>query len=111
LVEPIATRLQQRLLEIAEQSGFEIFANEVMRDHVHLFVSAPPEFAPAQVVRLFNGIPSRRLTQEFQHIRRADGASRAALRAEGYSVGPTGHVSAETIKLYFAAGPRDLFKD
>ena len=73
LVEPSATRLKQLLLEIAEQYGFETLcvANEVMPDHVHLFVSAPPKFAPAQVVRLFKGITSRRLTQEFQQIRRA----------------------------------------
>ena len=36
-----------------------------MPDHVHLFVSAPPKFAPSEVVRLFKGITSRRLKQEF----------------------------------------------
>jgi putative transposase len=107
LVEPIATRLKQLLLEIAEPYGFEILADEVMPDHVHLFVSAPPEFAPDQVVRLFKGIPSRRLTREFQQIRRAYWGPPATLWAEGYSVGTAGPVSAETIKRYIEAGQRD----
>lgn len=64
LVEPIATRLKQLFREIATPSGFEIIADEVMPDHVHLFVSAPPKYAPSELVRLFKGITSRRLTQE-----------------------------------------------
>jgi putative transposase len=107
LVEPIATRLKQLLLEIAEPYGFEILADEVMPDHVRLFVSAPPKFAPAQVVRFFKGITSRRLTQEFQQIRRAWWGPHATLWAEGYQVGTAGHVSAETIKRYIEECQRD----
>ena len=87
LVEPIATRLNQWFREIAAQDGFEIVADDALRvpDHVHLFASAPPQFAPAQVVRLFKGITSRRLTQEFAQIRRAYWGPNATLWAEGYS--------------------------
>ena len=84
LVEPMATRLKQLFREIATQYGFEIVADEGMPDHVHLFVSAPPKFSPAQVVRLFKGITSRRLTQEFESIRRAYWGPNATLWAEGY---------------------------
>jgi putative transposase len=85
LVEPIATRLKQLFREIAAQYSFEIVADEVMPDHVHLFVSAPPKFAPSQGVRLFKGITSRRLTQEFQQIRRAYWGPNTTLWAEGYN--------------------------
>jgi putative transposase len=107
LVEPIATRLKQLFREIATQYGFEIVADEVMPDHVHLFVSAPPKFAPSQVVRLFKGITSRRLTQEFQQIRRAYWGTNATLWAEGYYVGTAGHVSAETIHRYIEECQKD----
>lgn len=100
LVEPLATRLKQLFREIATQYGFEILADEVMPDHVHLFMSAPPKYAPAELARLFKGITSRRLTQEFQQIRRAYWGPRATLWAEGYYVGTAGHVSAETIRRY-----------
>ncbi len=81
LAEPIATRLKQLFREIATQYGFEVIADEVMPDHVHLFVSAPPKFSPSQVVRLFKGITSRRLTQEFQQIRRAYWGPNATLES------------------------------
>ena len=100
LVEPIATRLKQLFREIAAQYGFEVLADAVMPDHVHLFVSAPPKFAPAEVTRVFKSITSRRLKQEFQSIRRAYWGPNATLWAEGYDVGTAGHVSAETIRRY-----------
>jgi len=100
LVGAVETRLKQLFAEIAKQYGFEVVANEVMPDHVHLFVSAPPKFSAAQVVRLFKGITSRRLKQEFQSIRRQYWGKNATLWAEGYYVGTAGHVSAEIIKRY-----------
>ena len=98
MVGPIAKRLETLLSGIAIQYGFEILAVEVMPDHGHLFVSAPPKFSPAEIVRLFKGIPSRRLKQEFLALRRQYGGARATLWAEGYDVGTAGHVSAETLR-------------
>ncbi len=96
----VAERLRALLGEIATPYGFEILASEVMPDHVHLFVSVPPKYAPAQVVRLFKGITSRRLKQEFPRIRQAYWGAHATLWAEGYYVGTAGHVSAATIRRY-----------
>jgi putative transposase len=99
-VGPVEARLKELLAEIAMQYGFEILAVEVMPDHVHLFVSAPPKFSPAEIVRLFKGITSRKLKKEFENLRRQYWGEHATLWAEGYYVGTAGHVSAETIKRY-----------
>ena len=64
LTGPVAERLRQLLNEIATQSGFEVLACEVMPDHTHLFVSAPPKYSPADLAKLFKGITARRLRQE-----------------------------------------------
>jgi len=96
LVGPVEARLKELLAEIATQNRFEILAVEVMPDHVHLFVSAPPKFSPAEIVRLFKGITSHRLRKEFESIRHPDWGGHATLWAEGYSVGTAGQVSAET---------------
>jgi len=64
--------LNELCAEIATQYGFEILAVEVMPGHVHLFVSAPPKFAPAEIVGLFQGITSRRLMKEVEILRRQD---------------------------------------
>lgn len=100
LVGHVEARLKELLAEIATQYGFEILAVEVMPDDVHLFVSAPPKFAPAEIVRLFKGITSRRLKKEFESLRRQYWGKKATLWAEGDYVGTAGHVSAETIKRY-----------
>lgn len=105
LVGPVEARLKELLAEIATQYRFEILAVEVMPDHVHLFVSAPPKFAPAEIVRLFKGITSRQLKKEFESLRRQYWGklgmyAAATLWAEGYYVGTAGHVSAQTIKRY-----------
>jgi putative transposase len=99
LVGPVEARLKELLVEITAQYRFEILAVEVMPDHVHLFVSAAPKFAPAEIVRLFKGITSRKLKKEFESRRQYWGKN-ATLWAEGYYVGTAGHVSAETIKRY-----------
>src|SRR6266542_4404618 len=65
----VAERLKQLIGAIATQHGFTLLALEVMPDHVHLFVSAPPRFAPSEIVRLFKGATSRRLMQEFETLR------------------------------------------
>jgi len=106
LVGPVEARLKELAeqevpwAEIAMQYGFEILAVEVMPDHVHLFVSAPPKFAPAEIVRLFKGITSRKLKKEFESFRRQYWGEHATLWAKGYYVGTAGHVSTETIKRY-----------
>ena len=100
LVGPVEARLKELLAEVASKYGFEILAVEVMPDHVHLFVSAPPKFAPAEIVRLFKGITSRKLKKEFVSLGRQYWSKNATLWAEGYYVGTAGHDSAETIKRY-----------
>jgi putative transposase len=98
LVVLVEAKLKELLAEIATQYGFEILAVEVMSDHVHLFVSAPPKFSPAEIVRLFKGITSRKLKKEYKSLPRQYWAEHTTLWAEGHSVGTAGHVSAETIK-------------
>ena len=97
LVRPVEARLKELLAEIATQYGFEILAVEVtpvlaahevrlrrcasVPDHVHLFVSAPPKFAPAEIVGLFKGITSRRLRKSLK-------ASVASIGANMQRCGP-----------------------
>jgi putative transposase len=92
--------MKELLAEIATHYGFEILAVEVMPDQVHLFVSAPAKFSPAEIVRLFKGITLRRLRKEFESIRHQYWGEHATLWAEGDYVGTAGHVSAETIQRY-----------
>ena len=65
LFDEIADRLKEIIEEIAQTYGLKIIAQEVMPDHVHVLVEAPPRYSPATIVRMFKSISSRKLRQEF----------------------------------------------
>ena len=56
LSEEIATRLKEIFQGIAERYEFEIDTMEVMGDHVHLFLSAPPRYSPSRVVQIMKSV-------------------------------------------------------
>ena len=55
----LAKRLKVAFQEIAERYEFEIDTMEVNENHVHLFLSAPPRYSPAQVVQILKSISAR----------------------------------------------------
>jgi len=75
--------LKALFVEIAAPYSLEILACEVMPDHTHLFVSTPPKFLPAALVRLLKGITARRLMQGFSHLCRVYWGKKATWWAEG----------------------------
>ena len=96
LVDAVDVRLRELLYERAAALNVEIEGLEVMPDHVHLFVSVPPTDAPQHYANQFKGFTSRRLRQEFEHLR----TRLPSLWSRSYYVGSAGHVSAEVIKKY-----------
>ncbi len=95
----IAERTQEIFQEIAEQYEFEIDTQEVMPDHVHVFMSAPPRYAPAQIANIMKSISAKKLFEEFPQIRKVLWHSK--LWADGYYVGSSGEtVTADMIRRY-----------
>lgn len=94
----VATVTEDVLRIVANEKGWEIIALEVMPDHVHLFVSAPPKFAPAEIVKALKGWSARRVLMAFPDLAQKTG--RGTLWAPSYYVGTAGSVSAETIRSY-----------
>ncbi len=94
-----ASRLSELFKEIADRWGFEIISQEVMPDHVHLFVSAPPKYSPARIAQLFKGTTSRVLRLEFPELKRHINKA-GTFWSPGYYIGTAGHVSSATIRRY-----------
>ena len=88
LSEPVARRCKRIFQEIAERYGFAIVEQEVMPDHVHVFVSAPPRWSPAELVRVLKSCSARQLFAEFPHLR--DALWGGELWSDGYFVRATG---------------------
>jgi len=81
--------------EIARQFDFQILALEIMPDHVHLFLSAPPKYSPAEIVKIIKGTTARKLRMKFPTLRNSK-----HLWTNSYFVATHGNVSAETIRRY-----------
>lgn len=97
LVNAVQVRLDGLIREVAAELDCTVLAVEIMPDHLHLFLSAPPTLAPNQIVRRIKGRSSRVLRQEFPHLLRLP-----SLWTRAYFVSTAGHVSSQTIQRYIA---------
>ncbi len=79
-------------MEIAKENGLEISGLEIMPDHIHLFVSSPPQNSPSLLVNWFKGISARLYNHRFKDSR--------IKWTPAYYVGTAGTVTKETIEKY-----------
>jgi len=70
LQREVAVRARDVIREVCEAREITVVKGVVSRDHVHVMVSAPPQLAPAQIMRWVKGRSSRKLQQEFAELRR-----------------------------------------
>ena len=72
---------------------------EVMEDHVHLFLIAPPRYAPAGIVQIMKSISAKKVFEEFPEIR--EKLWGGELWNDGYFVRSVGDkVTTEVIRKY-----------
>ena len=70
----------------------------VSKDHVHIFVSAPPTMAPSEIMRRIKGRTSSKLFGDFPHLRKRFWGRH--FWARGYFCASSGNVTDEMIKTY-----------
>jgi putative transposase len=92
----VAARRGELLGQIATEHGCRVVAEEVMPDHVHLFVRVGLTDAPAQVMRAFKGRTARVLRQEFPYVRRFAKVS----WSPSYFAASVGYISESTVRRY-----------
>lgn len=95
LVGEVEARLKELIKEVAQKLDLEILALEIMPDHLHLFVNAPPDLAPHDIVARIKGVSSHHLRREFEHIARM-----SSMWTRSYFVSTAGNVSSDTIRRY-----------
>ena len=99
LTGDVAGYLKEVFIHIAEEYGFAIDTMEVVEDHVHIFMEAPPRYAPAEVVQIMKSISGRELFKKFPKIRKQLWAGE--LWNDGYFVRSVGDkVTADIIRKY-----------
>ena len=63
LTPEVADYAKQVFGRIAEEYDMIIDTMEVVEDHVHIFLEAPPRLSPARIVQILKSISARELFQ------------------------------------------------
>lgn len=90
--------IEEQVPKIAKEKGVWLIELKVMPDHIHLFLSAPPQKAPSNIVKFFKGILGLRLFREFPELKKEFWGGH--IWSPSYYVGSAGHVSADVIQRY-----------
>ena len=106
LTGEVARHVKQVIGRIAEEYGFEIDTMEVMEDHVHVFLEAPPKYSPSRVVQVLKSITAREVFREFPWLRRRLWGGE--VWSDGYFVRTVGdRVTSDVIRRYIQYQSQD----
>jgi len=56
--------------KVCSNYGYELIEQEIMSDHIHLFVSAPPTVAPVDIVRKLKSISANHIFKTFPNLKK-----------------------------------------
>ena len=94
----VRERVRDIVRQVCSEMGVTIVKGLLSRDHVHLFVEIPPHIAVSDFVQKAKGRSSRKIQQEFEHIRKRFWGQR--FWARGYFCTTSGNITDEAILQY-----------
>ena len=94
----VGVRLRQIVRDICAELEIEIIKGHVSKDHVHIFASCVPHVSPSYAMQRVKGKSSRKLLQEFNHLKRLCWGKH--VWARGFFVASSGNVTDEVIVEY-----------
>ena len=97
LVKDVKPRLKEILVELCNWRDITIIEGAICSDHVHMYLSVPPKYSPADVMKLLKGKRAERLREEFPDLRKRYWGLH--IWARGYFVSTVG-IDRDVIKQY-----------
>ena len=91
--------VKEQIQLICCQYGWEQLALEVMPEHIHVFVSAPPTTAPNTICKTIKSILTIKVFKEYKTLKQKYFWG-SGLFSDGAYYGSAGNISADTIKKY-----------
>jgi putative transposase len=97
LVKEIKPRLKEILVELCNWLDITIIEGAICSDHVHMYLSVPPKYSPAHVMKILKGKSAEYLRRDFPEL----GKKYWGLHiwARGYFVSTVG-IDSATIQKY-----------
>lgn len=104
LTGDVAERARELIRQTCEAMEVRILSGVVSADHVHILVSAPPQWSPSELMRRVKGRTAKRLFDDFPRLKKQFwGRHRAGgrpPRARGYFCVTSGAMTKEKIEEY-----------
>ena len=94
----IGLRARELIRETCNAFEIEVIKGVISKDHVHLFVSTPPNMAPSEIMRRIKGRSSSKLLESFPDLKKRYWGRH--FWARGYFCVTSGNVTDEMIKEY-----------
>ena len=94
----VAERTRDIIRQVCMSRDITIVQGHVSVDHVHVLVSCPPLLSPAKIIQYIKGVSSRKLQEEFSHLRQRYWGQH--LWARGYFCATVGTVTQDQIQEY-----------
>ena len=94
----VAFRVRDMIREICQRENVDIIKGHVSKDHIHLFVSIPPQVTISRLVQKLKGKTSFKLLNEYPHLRKSYWGRH--FWARGYFCCSSGNVTDDVIKQY-----------
>ena len=99
LTPEVADYAKQVFQRIAEEYDMIIDTLEVVEDHVHIFLEAPPRLSPARIVQILKSVSAREMFRQYPRLRRQLWGGK--LWSDGYFVRAVGdEVTGDVIRRY-----------
>lgn len=92
--------VRELIRQICREADVEIMKGHVSKDHVHLFVSIPPQLTISRLVQKLKGKTSYKLLSEYPHLQKMFWGRH--LWARGYFCCSSGRITDEVIEAYIA---------
>lgn len=98
LTGSVAIRARELVREICAANYVDIVSGSMSPDHMHLLISVPPSISLAKIIQYIKGKSSRKLLQEFEHLRKRYWGQH--LWARGYFAVTVGNINTEDVQRY-----------
>ena len=94
----VRLRVREIIKQVCSEMDVTIISGVLSADHIHMFVEIPPKIAVSDFVRRVKGRSSRKIQQEFEHIRKRYWGQR--FWARGYFSTTSGNITDTVILNY-----------
>ena len=105
LIGAVGLRTRDLIREICGSLAVQIIKGHVSKDHIHIFISMPPQISVSKVAQYVKGKTSRKLLQEFKQLNKAFWGQH--LWGRGYFAVSSGAVTDEMIMEYIEKQDED----